>query len=159
MGKFNIGRDLAISVSVNGSVIAQFGLTTDTSFKPSWTEAKVRPTNNGGLWVVRPIFGGYDVEVTYARVDGTGDDLAQFLQDTFINGDSDPSVSLLETVRNDDGSIDQYNYINGTIYPTDGGSFKGVDEVNQAFKMFFPERQLISSSNGNAPTFGGQALV
>lgn len=156
-GKFNLGRDLTVSVSINGSVIKQFGLHIDTHFRPQWTEAKVRPTNNGGVFVARPIFGGYEVEIQYARVNGVGDDLAQFLEDNFKAGGPDPDITMLETVRNDDGSIDQYNYINGTLMPTDSGSYKGVDEVNQTVKFFFPERESVGA--GATLTLGGQTLA
>lgn len=156
-GKFNIGRDLAVSITVNGNVISEFGLTTDTHFQPQWTEAKVRPTNNGGVFVVRPIFGGYQVDLTFARQNGVGDDLAQFLEDAFENGDQDPVVTMLETVRNDDGSVDQYNYIGGTFYPTDLGSYKGVDEVSQTYRFFFPQRQSVSGSSAQT-TLGGQSI-
>jgi hypothetical protein len=154
-GKFNIGRDLSFTVVLNGSVIKQFGLHTDTHFRPQWTEAKVRPTNNGGVYVVRPIFGGHEVELTYARVNGAGDNIAQFLEDTFKSGNPDVSVTCTETVRNDDGTQDQFNYINGICYPTDLGSFKGTDETNQVFKFFFPERQQVSSNTGTASTVAG----
>jgi hypothetical protein len=157
VAKFNIGRDLTISVSVNGNVIQQFGLHIDTHFTPQWTEAKVRPTNNGGVFVARAIFGGYEVTLQFARVNGVGDDLAQWLEDNFKAGGADPDISMLETVVNSDGSRNQYNYINGTIIPTDGGSFKGVDEVNQTFKFFFPERESVGI--GSTLTLGGQGLV
>ena len=156
-GKFNLGRDLSIQLSVANQVIQQFGFHTDTHFRPQWTEAKVRPTNNGGVYVVRPIFGGYEVEVQFARVNGIADNLAQYLEDNFKAGLPDPDVSMQETVRNDDGSVDQFIYINGSISPTDGGSFKGVDEVSQTIKFFFTEREAVSSAS-NSVTLGGLDL-
>jgi len=144
MAKQNIGRDLSVSFSVNGAVIAQFGLHTDTSIKPQWTESKVRPTNNGGIFVARPIFGGYEVDLTYARVNSVGDDLAQFLENNFEAGFPDFNVTMLETIRNYDGTINQYQYINGIMYPTDLGSWKGAEDVPQTFKFFFPQRQAVS---------------
>jgi hypothetical protein len=156
-GKFNLGRDLSIQVSIAGNVVQQFGFHTDTHFRPQWTEAKVRPTNNGGVFVVRPIFGGYEVEVQFARINGVADDLMQYLEDNFKSGGPDPDVTMQETIRNDDGTTNQYIYINGAITPQDAGSFKGVDEVSQTIKFFFPERQAVSSG-ATQLTLGGQGL-
>lgn len=154
--KFNIGKDLSITITVGGNVIKQFGYHLDTHFKPMWTEAKVRPTNYGGVYVARAIFGGYEVELQFARINGVGDDLMQFLEDNFKAGGSDPVVTLQETIRNDDGTMNQYNYINGTILPQDGGSFKGVDEVSQTIKFFFPEREAVGAAT--QLTMGNQGL-
>jgi hypothetical protein len=141
---------------VNGNVIQQFGLHTDTHFQPDWTAAKVVPTNNGGIVVARAIFGGYNVTLMFARVNGVGDDLAQFLEDNWEAGQPDPSVSMLETVYNTDGSVNQYNYINGTILPKDGGSFKGVSEVSGTYDFFFPQRQSVGAATNL--TLGNQGL-
>ena len=105
------------------------------------------PTNNGGIVVARAIFGGYNVTLTFARVNGVADDLAQFLEDNWEAGQSDPVVSMLETVYNTDGTVNTYNYINGTILPKDGGSFKGVSEVTGTYDFFFPQRQSVGAAN------------
>jgi hypothetical protein len=156
--KQNIGRDLTAVFTANGQVLAEFGLLEDTHIKPIWQERKVVPTNNGGIPVARTIFGGYDVDVMYARVGAVGDDLATFLENNFVAGNSDVVVTMTETVRNDDGSIDVYQYINGIIYPTDLGSFKGVEDVTQSYKMFFPRRQGVTSSGGGIPTLSGTQI-
>lgn len=155
--KFNIGRDLAVSISVNGVVLAQFGYHTDTHVQPQWTEKKIVPTNNGGVPVARGIFGGYNVDIVFARINGVADSVMQFLEDTFKSGATDPVVTMQETVTNDDGSVNQFLYIDGSMLPSDGGSFKGTDEVAQTIKFFFPERQEVGTT-GTALTFGGGAL-
>ena len=157
MAKQTVGRDLSVSFTIGGNVINQFGLHTDTHFQPQWTLKKVTPTNFGGLPVARAIFEGVDVELTFARVNGTADILMQFLQDNWIAGNPDVVVTLQQTVRNSDGTVSQYNYLNGTIYPTDSGSYKGTDDVSQTFKFFFPESQLISDTSG-AITVSGAPL-
>ena len=155
--KFNIGRDLAVSISVDGSVLAQFGYHTDTHVQPQWSEKKVVPTNNGGIPVARGIFGGYNVDIVFARINGVADSVMQFLEQRFESGSTDPICTLQETVTNDDGSVNQYLYLNGTMLPSDAGSFKGVDEVSQTIKFFFPQRQEVGTT-GTALTYGGGAL-
>lgn len=153
--KQNLGRDLTVSVSLNGKVIKQFGLHTDTHVRPQYTERKVIPTNNGGVTVARPVFNGYDVDVVYMRQDGTGDTLAQFCEDNYIAGNPDIVVTMQQTVRNDDATVDVFNYIDGIIYPTDSGSYKGNEDVSQTFRMFFPRRQQIGGSTGGTTVGGG----
>src|SRR5579872_1645820 len=87
--KFNVGKDLTIVVQVNGVIIKQFGLHEDNSIKPMWSEESSVPTNYGGLTIKRSLFDGYDVEIKTSRVDGTVDDLQQFLQDLYLSGAPD----------------------------------------------------------------------
>lgn len=148
--KQNIGRDLSVSVSVNGAVIRQFGLHTSTHIKPLWTERTVVPTNNGGLNVTRAVFNGYEVDLTANRQNGVPDTLQQFLEDTYKAGDPDAVVTMLETVRNDDRSVDQFQYLDGTIFQQDAGDFKGNEDVSQQWRLRFAERIQIG---------GDQSLV
>lgn len=147
MAKFNIGRDLTLTISVNGSVVNELGLLTETSFKADWSMKKVTPTNKGGITVARSIFGGYDVECHITRQDSTADDFFSMLEANWIAGGQDPDVTLLETVRNPDGSVDQYNYIDGTIAPEGDGIYKGLDESTMSVKFFFPQRQALTQNS------------
>lgn len=137
-------------------MIKQFGLHTSTKLHDSWTEVRTRPTNNGGIPVARPIFGGHDVEVTFDRVNGVPLALAQFLEDNWTIGNPDIVVTLQITIRNADGSIDQAIYSDGIMYISDGGDWKGVDVVPMTMKFFFQRRQVVSTQ----PAFsvGGQAI-
>lgn len=157
MPKQNIGHDLDISISIGGQVVKSFGLHTSSDFKPDWSMSKVTPTNEGGRTSARAVFKGWDFTLTYARVNGTADNIAQFLEDTYKAGGADPVITMLQTVTNADQTVDQYRYLNGTATPVDAGDYKGVDEVNGSIKFFFSERQLVSSGSG-ASTLGGQSL-
>ena len=157
MAQQNVGRDLTISINVGGVTLADFGLYTDTHFQPQWTEVRTKPTNNGGIPEARSVFGGYDVTIAFDRVNGTSEALVQFVEDNWVAGNPDAAVTLSATIRNADGSIDQIVYLDGIMYPTDGGSFKGTDVVACTFKCFFKHRQLISSSAN--PLLGAGALI
>lgn len=156
--KPNLGRDLTLSFSVNGQVILELGLYTDVHFKPVWSEKKIVPINNGGIPVARSIYGGHDVEIQFGRRDSTGEQLAQFLQDNYTGGGSEPNVTLTEIVKDDDGSFTSYQYIDGIVYPTDLGSFKATDEVMQTFKFFFAQRIQLGTGL-NSPTLSGATLA
>lgn len=151
--KQNLGRDLTVSIGFNGQTMQQFDLHTDTHITPMYTERKVTPTNNGGVTVARAVFNGWEVALTYMRTDGIPDTVAQFLQDTYFGGGPDVDVTMQQTVRNDDGSVDVFSYLNGIIYPTDSGSYKGNEDVTGTFKLFFPQRLQLSGSS--VPTIGG----
>jgi hypothetical protein len=156
MAQQNVGRDMAISFTVGGQAIAEFGLYTDTHFKPMWTETRSKPTNRGGIPQARTNYGGYEVDLNLDRVDGVPDQIIQFLEDNYIAGNPDVNVTIQVTVRNADGTVDQIMYLDGIMYPTDGGSFKGTENVQMTFKFFFQRRQLISSAA--TPTLSGAAL-
>jgi hypothetical protein len=155
--KQNIGRDLTVSITLNGQVIQQFGLYSDTHIRPLYTERVVIPTNNGGLSVARPVFNGWEVDLSYYRRDGLADTLGQFCQDNYLAGNPDIDVSMQQTVRNDDGTVDTFVYINGIIYQTDAGSYLGTEDITGSFKLRFSLRQQITgaasditySGNGN----------
>jgi hypothetical protein len=157
MGKQNIGRDLSVSITLNGSVIQQIDLYSDTHIRPLWTERKVIPTNNGGVTVARPVFNGWDVDLTYFRQEGIPDTLGQYCQDNYFAGNPDILVTMQQTVRNDDGSVDVFQYINGIIYQTDAGSYKGNEDVSGTYKMFFPQRLQLTGGTQNA-TYSGAPL-
>ena len=156
--KFNIGINLTATVTVGGQVMKQFGLHNTTSLKNNWTEEKETPTNLGGLTIAKNIFMGYDVEIKVTRQNGVMDALQQFLQDNYLKGNPDPVVTLLKTVRNDDGTVDQENYVDGTIAITDGGDYTGTSKVSQTVKMFFPRKiqtavsPTMTTGNTSIPT-------
>lgn len=155
--KQNLGRDLSVSITMNGVVIQQFGLLTDTHIRPLFTERKVVPTNNGGVTVARAVFNGWECDMTYTRQDGTADTIAQFVQDTYFAGGPDIDVTMQQTVRNTNGSVDVFQYLDGIIYPTDSGSYKGNEDVSGTYKLFFPRRIQLSGSASDA-TFGGGVI-
>src|ERR1700722_6358310 len=140
MSKQNIGRDLSVAFNLGGNTIKQFGLHTDTHFRPQFTEVRSRPTNNGGIPVARAIYGGHEVELAFDRVNGVPMALSQFIEDNFVAGNSDIDVTLQITVRNSDGSVDQSVYSDGIMYPTDDGSYKGTEVVALTYKFFFARK-------------------
>lgn len=156
--KQNLGRDLSVSIQLNGTVIQQFNLHTDTHIQPLYTERKVVPSNNGGVTVARPVFNGYDVTVQYMRQNGIPDTIQQFCEETYIAGNPDIDVTMQQTVRNDNGTVDVFQYIDGIIYPTDAGSYKGNDDVSGTMKMFFP-RRLQLTGTGGGPNEGALAAA
>lgn len=155
--KQNLGRDLSVSITINGKVIKQLNLHTDTHIRPLVSERKVVPTNQGGITVARTVHGGWEVDLNYMRQDGIPDTVAQFLQDNYFAGNAEVNVSMQQTVRNDNGSVDVFQYVNGIIYQTDAGSYKGTEDVSGAYKMYFPKRNLLSTSS--APTYAGGQLA
>jgi len=155
--KFNIGKDLTLVVSVGGVVMRQFGLHEDNSFKAMWSEERSTPTNMGGLTIQRTIFGGYEVEIKTSRVNSVVDDLQQFLQDNYLAGNPDPVVTLTQTVINTaENTVNQYQYVDGSISIGNVGDYRGNQKVAQDIKMFFPRR--ISIATNPAMTLGGGVI-
>jgi hypothetical protein len=155
--KFNTGRDLTATITIAGLLIKQFGLHKSTKITPKWTIESETPTNLGGITITKPIFMGYDVVIDVTRQNGVVEDIQTFLEANYFAGNPDPAVTLLETVRNDDGTVNQYNYLDGSVWVTERGDYPGVSKVAQAVNMFFPRSLAITT---NSPvTIGGGALV
>lgn len=155
MAKQNVGRDLALVFTAGNQTLAEFGLTTDVNIKPMFTEIRTSPINQGGVPVARSLYQGYEIDLTFARVDGTADALLQFLEENYEAGNSDIDVSMQITVRNSDNSLDVFIYSDGIVYFTDAGNFKGTGDVPYTVKTFFRRRQFLSNaasgSLSNAP--------
>lgn len=155
--KFNTGRDLTATFTLNGQVIKQFGLHRSTRITPEYTIESETPSNLGGLTIKKPIPMGINVEIDVTRQNGMVDDLFQFLQDNYFAGNPDIAVSLQQTVRNDDGSTNIYNYVDGIIWIDQRGEYPGVSKVSQQIKMFFPRSQAVTT---NTPlTVGGGPIL
>lgn len=155
--KFNTGRDLTATITIGGLLVKQFGLHKSTKITPQWTIESETPNNLGGITIKKPLFMGYDVVIDVTRQNGVVDDIQQFLQDTYFAGNPDPAVTLLETIRNDDGTINQYNYLDGSVWVTERGDYPGVSKVAQAVNFFFPRSLAVTA---NSPvTIGGGSLV
>jgi len=157
MAKQNVGRDLSLVFTAGGNTLAEFGLTTDVNIKPQFHEVRTKPINAGGVPVARSLYQGYEIDITFSRVNGTADALLQFIEENYEAGNTDINVSMQITVRNSDSSLDVFIFTDGIVYFTDAGNFKSVDDVPYSLKTFFRRRQFLS--NNSAPTAGGQGIV
>lgn len=154
--KFNTGRDLTATVTMNGIVIKQFGLHRSTRIVPEYTIEAETPSNLGGITIKKAIPMGYNVEIDLTRQNSVPDDVLQYIQDNYFAGNPDVPVTLLETVKNDDGTVNIYNYVDGIIWVDNAGEYPGVSKVSMAVKMFFPRRLAISSNT--SISVGGMAI-
>lgn len=144
--KFNTGRDLTVTFTLNGIVIKAFGLHKSTRITPEYTIESETPSNLGGITIKKPIPMGINVEVDVTRQNGMLDDLFQFLQDNYFAGNPDIAVSMMMTVKNDDGTVNQYNFVDGIVWIDQRGEYPGVSKVSQQIKFYFP-RSLAVTTN------------
>jgi hypothetical protein len=154
--KFNTGRDLTATFTLNGVVIKQFGLHKSTKITPKFTIESETPSNLGGITIQKAIPMGFDVDVAVTRQNGVVDDILQFILDTYFAGNPDIVVTMMQTVKNDDVTVNQYNYVDGNIWVDDVGDYPGVAKVSQSVKMFFARRLAVTT---NAPVTIGGALI
>ena len=150
-GSFNVGRDLTVQIVVNGQAFTNLGLVTDTSRKSLSHMHEVVPTNNDGIPVRRTTYSGYEFQLHLTRQNGQFDSLVRSLQSNYFSGGAPPKVTMTETIRNPDQSVNQTSYTGGTIVPESLGAFKGADAVNDiTFQAVFSQANDIGGGISSA---------
>jgi len=146
-GSYNVGRDLTLSAVINGQTFSTFGLVTDTNRHVMSHLHEVIPTNNDGIPVFRVTYSGFESEFHITRQNGQLEYLIDSLVNNYYAGGTPPIVSALETIRNPDNSVDQWQYTGGVVIPENLGSFKGADPVNdQTVKIRFAQRAQVGGA-------------
>ena len=152
---FNVGRDITLQIVINGQNFSNLGLVTDTSRKSLSHMHEVVPTNNDGQPVRRTTFSGYEFQLHLSRQNGQFDSLVRALQDNYFNGGTPPKVTMTETIRNPDNSVNQTVYTGGTIVPESMGAFKGADGVNDiTFQLIFTKSSDVGGASPQAVNLG-----
>ncbi len=151
-GSFNVGRDYSFRFVVNSQVFnIPSSLITDVNRKATSHLHEVIPINNDGKPVFRTTYSGYDYEIHFTRQNGQLDLLVDALMQNYYTGGFPPVVTALETARNPDGSVDQFQLLGGAIVPQSLGSFKGADPVNDVhIQIRFAERNAVGGASTSA---------
>lgn len=159
-GSFNVGRDLTLQVVVNGQSFNNLGLLTDANRKVLSHMHEVIPVNNDGIPVRRTTYSGYDFEFHFTRQSGLVDSLVRELQRNYYSGGNPPKITMTETIRNPDQSVNQTSYTGGTIVPETLGSFKGADPVNDVhLRIVFSQANDIGGLSPQALNLGSNPFV
>ena len=147
-GSFNVGRDLTFRFVVNSQVFnISNALITEISRSVKSNLHEVIPINNDGKPVFRTTYAGYDYDLHLTRQNGQMDLLIDALVQNYYNGGTPPIVTALETIRNPDQSVDQFQLLAGSIVPSSLGAFKGADPVNDVqIKVVFAERNPVGGA-------------
>ena len=155
-GSFNVGRDYSFVFTINGQTITIPNvLVLEVSRKIRAQMHEIIPLNNDGKPVFRTTYQGYEYDIHLARQNGQMDVLIDALAQNYYQGLVPPTVSLSETVRNPDQSVDQTMLLAGTIVPESLGAFKSGDPVNDiTLKLYFAERNSVGGASTSAVNLG-----
>lgn len=144
---FNVGKDVTVDFAIVDPVSQQqvslisFGIVKNFKKSMAHETTKVEGVNNSGEVAARDSFHGWNLSFTVTRQNGMLDKLAQIYQDTYLNGGKQILATFTETVRNQNGTIDQYQYARSVCNFGELGSYDGGGkEVDQSFTAFCPKR-------------------
>lgn len=145
---FNVGRDIALQINLNGTPYNFNWLLTDIDRKSLSHLQEVIPTNTDGVAVRRVTYSGYEYDFHFTRVDGSIDSLVDQLQANYYANQPAPVVTATETIR-DALTVDMRQLSGGVIVPDSLGSFKGADPVNNgALKIVFSQSLPVGGTGG-----------
>ena len=147
-GSFNVGRDYSFRFVINAQVFnISNALIMEVQRKINSNLQEIIPLNNDGKPVFRTTYSGYEIHLHLARQNGQMDLMFDALVQNYYTGGVPPTVTALETVRNPDQSVDQFQLLGGAIAPESMGAFKGAEQVNDVtLKIKFAERNPVGGA-------------
>src|SRR5438552_11753839 len=122
---FSIGKDVALDLVHPTLGIVSFGLLTGFNPRVLTTRLISAPITNSGRRVYRIIYDGWEGTFDVDRADGTVDALFDLLESAYFAGAPETYFMITETIKNIDGTIDEFRYRNVVIVPEDGGNWRG----------------------------------
>lgn len=138
---FNIGKETSLDLVHPTVGVINFGLLTSFNSRPIRNRLTSTPITNGGKSVFRNVFTGWEGSFEVDRADSVVDTLFQLLEDNFYAGLQETYFMITETIRNPDGSVDEYRYKNVVLEPEDHGTWRSEDKIQQRFGFVATQRQ------------------
>jgi hypothetical protein len=140
MGQFNIGKDVSLSIVGPTGALESMGLLREFDRSPETTTLKSLPINMAGVPQLRTTYQGWRGTFTYDRKDGNLDLLCNILEANFYAGNPDPHFQIAETIRNPDGSIDRFVYLDCSLALEGGGRWIQDQKVEQRLRFEAAQR-------------------
>lgn len=154
---FNVGSDVSFAIMDQfGDVFSEsmLGLMTQFDIRSVDTKMKVTPISQGGVPVLQNIPNGLRGTMTFVRVGPAFSQLYVDLSQGYFNAGLISQMSIEMTIRNRDGSTDNYQIDGVQLSDWDFGDFRGTKEVDcrlsiEAAQMY--TAGTLSSFLGNLP--------
>lgn len=137
---FNIGKDLSLDLVHPTQGVIPIALITSFNARALKTRLTSKPITNGGRTVNRVTYQGWEGTCELDRTDGVIDILTNLLETNYFAGLPETYFMITETIRNPDGSVDQFRYTNVVFEPDDMGTFRGEEKVSQRFMFVASQR-------------------
>ena len=130
---FNIGTDLRFVIQDSfGDVFsdAQMAHLTDFTSKSEDTVAKVTPITTGGVPIFQTLWNGNSGTIKFVRVGPSFQQIFMDLQAAYYNAGIISQMTIAASVRNRDGSIDEYLYTGVQFSKPVFGNYTALKEVD-----------------------------
>lgn len=130
---FNVGTDVRFAIQDQyGDVFTDAMLGHLTSFESESedVELKITPITTGGLPIYQTIWNGIRGSMTYTRVNTSFQQMFMDMMGAYYSGGIISQFSISASVRNRDGSIDEYLYSGVQFSKPRFGAFHGTKEID-----------------------------
>lgn len=156
---FNIGTDAAVTVTDNfgdAFPIDQLGLMMDFESDYDDAEIKVVPITGGGVPIFQTVWAGGHGRIGFTRRNGNLELMTLQLVAAYHNIGLIPIFTLLTTVLNRDGSVDERLYTGVQFNRPRFGNYRALKEVDQGLQFSYG---LCQPVGGATPFLTGLALA
>ncbi len=141
VNNFTVGRDISLDI-IGSSGPIRFSKIVKFASKPDQTSQKIKGLDGITQHLEFPDgwSGSFDIERQNSAVD---DYFAQLESDYYAGLNRKPAT-ITETIREADGSISQFRYVNVLLKLDDAGSYQGDKSVPQKVSFVAARRLKIS---------------
>lgn len=133
VNQFNVGKDAVLSIVSPTGALEEIGLLQEFEASPIGSILNSLPINKNGLPIHRTTYQGWDLSFTYDRQNGNADLLHNALEANFYAGNADICFQIAQTIRNPDGSVDRFVFLNVSLLMESAGNFVQDQKVQQRF--------------------------
>jgi hypothetical protein len=137
---FSTGKDITLTIQTQAGAL-QLNLT-DFAAKPKTTMLESKNLN--GIKQHAYIPDGYDLSFKLDRMDPTVDNFWAAYEAAYYAGFNQLSGMILETIKESDGSISQWQFNGVVIKVDDLGSWSGDKKVEQSLSGLATVRQKVA---------------
>ncbi len=149
---FNVGTDVRFAISDQfGQVFSDqmLGHMMEFESESDDTELKVVPITTGGVPIYTTLWSGIRGTMMFTRVNGTFQKMFMELMDAYYAAGIISQMSITATVRNRDGSVDEYLYTGVQLSRPRFGNYRSTKEVDLRVEF----RASKMTSTGTQTTF------
>lgn len=138
--QFNIGKDISLSLVGPTGPLRQMGLLLEFAPRPEIETLKSSPINMNGIPQHRNVYGGWGGTFLYDRNSGDIDDLHNLLESSFFAGNPDTFFQITSVIKNPNGSVNSYAYLNCVLALEDAGTWGQDAKVQERFRFAASQR-------------------
>lgn len=127
---FDIGQQVElVLVSPDGTPIQSFGFLTEFQSTAEKHAIELYGINNAGYRAIRVVEKGWKGTFSFARLGGMADFIQWTEEANYFNGGTQNYYTIYETIREQDGTLTEYQFLGVAITGFDGGTVRQDNEI------------------------------